>query len=247
MKARPLRIALLALSGVFAGALASCGGSDDAAFSLATPPGTDGGDCRSDSSCDPGLVCRLGVCVTAQGSGGTNNTGGSGTSTAGDSPSGGKGMTTGGTNPSGGANMSDGGASPGAGGGDGEPGAAGESSSSAGAGGGAPVECDGSHPLVSDQNRYCAVGDCYCNDPFDTCFPAETASACCENTPRCGANPGDRGVNCTGGHPIIGPPRTCASGSCFCSDGDGGDWDVCLPQAVADSCCPPGVSLTCVE
>ena len=27
----------------------------------------------------------------------------------------------------------------------------------------------------------------------------------------------------------------------------GGDWDVCLPKAVAESCCPPGVSLTCVE
>jgi hypothetical protein len=243
MNARRLRIALLTLSGAFAVALPNCGGSDDTAFSSAAPEGAERGPCRSDGSCDVGLECRSDLCVKPGSSqGGTNSmsSGGSGNSMAGDSGSVAGSDATGGTNPSGGSGTSDGGATA-----SGTAGA--EVVGGADGSAGAPVQCEGSHPLLSDQNRYCAAGDCYCNDPFDTCFPSETAKACCENTPRCGSNPSDRGVNCAGTHPIIEPIRTCTSGNCFCSDGDGGDWDVCLPKAVADSCCPPGVSLTCVE
>ena len=242
MKARRLTTTLLTLSGAFAAMLASCGGSDDAAFSSSIPDGQERGACRMDGSCDVGLECRSQLCVMpGSSSGGSNgSTGGSASmSDAGESSStAGKSMTTGGSNPTAGSGMTDGGASLGGGG---DPGSAGAG------GGGGPVECNGSHPLLNGKTRYCAEDACYCNDPFDTCFPSETAAACCENTPRCGAQPGDRGVNCTGSHPIIEPVRTCAPGNCFCSDGDIGDWDVCLPEDVADSCCPPGVSLTCVE
>jgi hypothetical protein len=246
MKTRPLGLLVLTLSGVLSGVLASCSGDENTSFSSDVPAGAERGACRQGGDCDVGLECRSDVCVSADpGNGGSNNTGtgGSGTSAAGDSSSSGGKGSTGGTNPSGGTNMSEGGASQadaGGAGGAGDP-------NDAGGAGGAALECEGSHPLVSGKNRYCAVGACYCNDPFDTCFPAVTAAACCENTPRCGADPADRGVNCTGSHPIIEPVRTCAPGNCFCSDGQGGDWDVCLPQAVADSCCPPGVSLTCVN
>jgi len=182
------------------------------------------------------------LCVEADaGTGGTSTgTGGSAMSAAGES------SATGGSNVAGTANA-EGGATSAEGGGPGGVGDAGAGNPGAGGGGGEPVECNGAHPEVSGKNRFCGAGACYCNDPFDTCFPQETAAACCENEPRCGAEPGDRGVNCTGAHPVIGPPRTCTSGNCFCSDGDLGNWDVCLPQAVAASCCPPGVSLTCVN
>jgi hypothetical protein len=243
MNARPLCVALLAFSGVLASGLTGCGSSDDAAFSSSVAPGTERGACRSDGSCDTGLECRSDLCVSAgggSGSGGGNssNTGGSSNiSAAGDSSSNAGTINgSGGTDAVGGSNATGGtvsGAGAGPGGADGA--------------GGAAVQCEGVHPLVSDKNRYCEVGSCYCNDPFDTCFSEETATACCSNAPRCGDQPADRGVNCTGSHPIIEPIRTCAPGNCFCSDGDAKKWDVCLPKAVAASCCPPGVSLTCVE
>jgi hypothetical protein len=231
----------IAFSGLVGG-LVSCGGSDDTAFSSMDPaPGTERGLCRSGGKCDAGLECRSGLCVEADaGTGGTSTgTGGSAMSAAGES------STTGGSNVAGTAST-EGGATSAEGGGPGGVGDAGAGNPGAG-GGGEPVECNGSHPQVSDKNRFCAAGACYCNDPFDTCFPQETAKTCCESTPRCGAEPADRGVNCTGAHPVIGPPRTCTSGNCFCSDGDVGDWDVCLPQDIAAFCCPPGVSLTCVN
>ena len=248
MKARRLSIALLSLPGIFAIALPNCGGSDDTAFSSGASAGTEGGPCLADSRCDVGLECRSDVCVKpggSQGSGGKSmSAGGSGDATAGDSGSvaggGSTGGTSGGTNPTGGSGTSEGGATPSGTGG------AEDAVGTSGAGG-APIQCEGSDPLLSGQNRYCAADACYCNDPFDTCFPAATAEACCQNEPRCGDQPGDRGVDCAGQHPVVGPPRTCTSGNCFCSDGEGGDWDVCLPKAVAESCCPPGVSLTCVE
>jgi hypothetical protein len=237
MKARSLCVALLAFSGVLAGGLTGCGSDGDSEFSSSIAPGTERGACRSDDSCDVGLECRSDLCVSAaggQGSGGSNNsnTGGSSSmSAAGDSSSSsGSGNAVGG-DAAGGTAASEGGGTPG--GADGA--------------GGAAVQCEGVHPLVSGKNRYCEVGSCYCNDPFDTCFPEDTATACCGNAPRCGDQPADRGVNCTGSHPIIEPIRTCAPGNCFCSDGDAKKWDVCLPKAVAASCCPPDVSLTCVE
>jgi hypothetical protein len=242
---RTLSFTLLILCGSLA-ALPSCGGADDAAFGPSEPaPGAERGPCRSGGDCDPGLECRSNLCVGSEdpSSGGTNGTGGSSLAQAGTAAegatAGSPGISSGGGGASqseggigqGGAGLSEGGTGPG----------------KAGGAGGAPLECEGSHPLLSSQSRFCPAGACYCNDPFDTCFPADTAQACCENTPRCGDEPGDRGVNCSGKHPIIEPIRTCESGYCFCSDGDTGDWDVCLPEAVAAWCCPPGVSLTCVE
>jgi hypothetical protein len=192
--------------------------------------------------------------VAADGSGGSSNTGagGSGISSAGEpsSTSGTSGTNTGGTNGTAGTSNANGG-TPSDDGGSSNSSDAGTGSGgdAAGAGGGSgdPVECNGAHPQVSGQNRFCLADACYCNAPFDTCFPEETAQTCCENTPRCGNEPGDRGVSCTGQHPIIEPVRTCTSGNCFCSDGDAGNWDVCLPEDVAAFCCPPGVSLTCIN
>lgn len=45
-------------------------------------------------------------------------------------------------------------------------------------------ECDGSHPLVDGDLRYCEAGDCYCGDfmvepPFDVCYAMDIAEACC--------------------------------------------------------------------
>lgn len=50
--------------------------------------------------------------------------------------------------------------------------------------GGPPPECDGSHPLVEGDLRYCEQGFCYCGDfmvdpPFDVCYAAEIAEPCC--------------------------------------------------------------------
>ncbi len=246
MKPRSLSVALLGLFGLFAGVLPSCGGSSDATFSSGIPAGAERGACRADGNCDTGLECRSNLCVSSggsQSSGGTsNNAGGSSTSKAGDSSSsGGIAAGSGGANASGGMNAS------GAGVGQAGSSAAGDAAGGAGGAGGADVQCDGSHPLVSEKNRYCDVGACYCSDPFDTCFSKETAAACCQSAPRCGNEIKDRGVNCAGQHPVIGPPRTCTPGNCFCSDGATAKWDVCLPKAVAASCCPPGVTLTCVE
>ncbi len=246
MKARPLCVALLAVAGVWTGGLAGCGASDEASFSAAAPAGTERAPCRSDNSCDAGLECRSDLCVGVSGgsgSGGSSSTTGGSSimSAAGDSSTtGGKGNPVGGTNTggtntggtsTGGSNSSEAGAPPA--GGDGA--------------GGAPSQCEASHPLVVDKTRFCAPGSCYCNDPFDTCFPEETAAACCGNTPLCGKAQADRGVSCAGQHPIVEPTRTCESGNCFCSDGDLKKWDVCLPEDVAAFCCPPGVSLTCVD
>lgn len=45
-------------------------------------------------------------------------------------------------------------------------------------------ECNGTHPIVEGDLRYCEKGDCYCNDlvspvPSENCFPADIADACC--------------------------------------------------------------------
>lgn len=248
MKARRLCVALIALAGGVTGVLSGCSGSGDTLFSsTATTPGKERSACRSDGSCDPGLECRSDLCVSAAGGQGSGGTDGSSSgaspvvSVAGTlSSSSGNGNATGGSDATAGTNA--------AGGSNAAGGATmSESGDGPGGAGGSAVQCEGVHPLVSDKSRYCEVGSCYCSSPFDTCFPAETAMACCDNNPRCGDQAADRGVNCAGSHPIIGPPRTCAPGNCFCSDGDAKKWDVCLPKAVAEFCCPPGVSLTCVN
>jgi hypothetical protein len=50
--------------------------------------------------------------------------------------------------------------------------------------GGPPPECDGEHPLVDGELRYCEAGNCYCGDfsvepPFDVCYVEAIAEACC--------------------------------------------------------------------
>lgn len=255
MKARSLCVAVFAFGAAVLGGVVGCGGASDAVFSSDVSPGSERGPCRAGGTCDAGLECRSDLCVSDDEGGGaggkSNASGGTTTSTAGSSSSTGGGDGSGGGNPSGGDEA--GGASPSGGGtasggtGMSEGGASlGGADGTAGAGG-AAIECSGAHPIVADKTRYCATDSCYCSDPFDTCFPEATAAACCATTPRCGDEPKDRGVNCAGAHPVIGPPRTCEPGNCFCSDGDAKKYDVCLPKAVADSCCPPGVSLTCVD
>ena len=49
---------------------------------------------------------------------------------------------------------------------------------------GPPPECNGSHPLVEGDLRYCERGHCYCGDldampPVDVCYATEIAEACC--------------------------------------------------------------------
>jgi len=50
--------------------------------------------------------------------------------------------------------------------------------------GGPPPECDGVHPTVEGDLRFCERGFCYCEDltvepAFDTCYPADIAEPCC--------------------------------------------------------------------
>lgn len=50
--------------------------------------------------------------------------------------------------------------------------------------GGPPPECNGEHPLVEGDLRYCERAFCYCGDfsfdpPFDDCYAMEIAEACC--------------------------------------------------------------------
>lgn len=49
---------------------------------------------------------------------------------------------------------------------------------------GPPPECDGSHPLVDGDLRYCEMGNCYCGDfsvrpAFDVCYAEDIAQPCC--------------------------------------------------------------------
>jgi hypothetical protein len=53
-----------------------------------------------------------------------------------------------------------------------------------GASTGPAPECDGSHPLVDGDLRFCEAGNCYCGDfsvrpPFDVCYAMEIAEPCC--------------------------------------------------------------------
>lgn len=194
----------------------ACSGADS---SSGFAPGTERGRCRADGTCEQGLVCLSDTCVNPNGSP--------------DASSGGSTSGTGATSNAGGMNGTGGGQSTGAG---------------SGTGGTGPV-CNGAHPNVSGSLRYCDPGDCYCTDPFDTCFPAGQVATCCTGNVDCGGDAGPDagpgGVDCSGQHPIIGPPRTCSSGYCLCSDSTVGI-DSCYPQDVASTCCPPSVTLQCV-
>lgn len=57
--------------------------------------------------------------------------------------------------------------------------------------------------------------------------------------PDAGNGDTDAATDCMGEHPIIGPPRTCESGRCYCSDPD-----ACFPPDRAERCCT--VDVVCV-
>ena len=234
----PASLGCTALSLLLLGVLSqSCGSTAEGSSAGTSPdPGTEGAACRAGGSCDDGLACLSSLCVDpSSGAGAAPEQ--AGADAAAD------GASAGGASSGGG-----GGASSGSGGSDGSGAAAaigdGGSAGGADAGSDAAVVCAGAHPNLDGQRRYCDPDACYCTDPFDTCFPASIATACCSVTPDCGGDAGPGGVDCTGAHPIIGSPRTCESGSCLCSDGS--TVDKCFPQAVVVACCPPSVTLECV-
>lgn len=287
LRASGARILWVAVPGV----AFACSGSESSGFGGGLQVGAERGACRSDKTCDPGLICLSDVCVrmpdagtsskggASNGNGGANGGRGGGAASGGASGGGAGGRTSssGGNVASGGAQTSGGmnaggasggasgasttggtandsggvstGGAPATGGTSGAGGvlATGGASATGGAGGGrndGGPQCRGSHPNVQGQRRYCDVGSCYCTDPFDTCFTSNIADNCCNNTPICGNGQPDGGVNCAGVHPIIGPPRTCSSGYCYCSDGN--TIDVCYPAGISDACCPPRIQPVCV-
>ena len=68
--------------------------------------------------------------------------------------------------------------------GSGDSGSGEDSGSGSGSSTGPMPECDGAHPLVEGDLRYCEKGNCYCGDfsvepPFDVCFTMDIAEACC--------------------------------------------------------------------
>ncbi len=230
-------IAFGALAAVFA-----CSGSgDDSSFS------NEGEACSTNGDCGEGLVCQFDVCVVgnaAGGSGGgTNGRGGTsskgGASTKGGASNGGE-PAVGGD----GTANNNGGSPTGSAGASSSSGGAGGAVSAGGAGGAGP-DCDGSHPLLGNDppTRYCGDGDCYCPGA-DKCLAENIAAQCCENDPLCGDDGGLAGIDCSSMHPIIGPPRTCQSGYCLCSEQN--VIDACFPSEVAQYCCPPSVELQCV-
>ena len=217
------------------GLTASCSSTTEGeSGSGSAASGMEGAACRADGSCDEGLKCLSNLCVDpgSGADGGSSGQGQAGSGSGGDEPGAGGASSSGG-----------GGADSGAGGAGGASGG-GTDASTGGAGGDAAVVCSGAHPNVDGQRRFCDPDACYCTDPFDTCFAATVAEACCNVTPDCGGDASPGGVDCTGEHPIIGPPRTCESGFCLCSDGS--TVDKCLPEAVAVACCPPDITLDCV-
>lgn len=105
---------------------------------------------------------------------------------------------------------------------------------------GSAVICVGEHPIVEGTRRFCNAGDCYCGTP-ESCFPADTADACCDVAVVCTAPDTDAGtaVICVGEHPNttgMGTLRWCDPGNCFCADPDS-----CFPTDTADACCPGAV------
>jgi hypothetical protein len=245
MRKSIVRAFALVIPGLFVTAFASCSGSGDNAEFGSAAVGTERGPCREDKSCDPGLECHSDVCVsgevTVPSSGGDSNSGAGASVGAGATTS-----SSGGDGPS----NSVGGAPSGNSGGEGPGTSSGGSNSGPGNGGSGNVVCEGSHPNVEDDNRFCDSGDCYCNDPFDTCFPEDIAGECCEGKLRCGDEAGDRG--CGGGaHPDVdGEIRSCETNNCLCSgdfngDKEGGMVDWCWPEDVAEECCPANISVEC--
>lgn len=220
--------------------IASCSSGPE--FSGAAD-GTEQAPCRAGRQCDAGLVCLSNLCVESNEN--DDGSGGAGTANEGGN------RATAGSDMVAGKSGSDQGAAgePGLGGAGviGVGGSAVEQAGSGQEGGmaGAPsVECTVGAPTVLSEpsRRGCSVGECYCS--FDACYPEATAAACCGQTPVCAAGGETAEVDCSGKHPIIGPPRTCEPGFCLCSKAQ--VIDVCLPKDAAPYCCPEGVELKCV-
>ena len=67
---------------------------------------------------------------------------------------------------------------------DGSSGMSSDAASDTGSTGEPPPECDGAHPIVEGDLRFCERGNCYCGvfdvePPFDTCYPMDIAEPCC--------------------------------------------------------------------
>jgi len=175
--------------------LASCGGSEES--SLMAPTVGTGSSAGGSGGSRGGSAGSMGTGGTGGSVAGSSSTGGAGTSgSAGaGAQSGGAGGTggaaTGGSSGSGGAATGGSAGSGGAptGGSAGAGGSTGGSNRDASAD--APVQCMGSHPLLDAGARFCAPGACYCQKN-DACFPATTAASCCETTPVCAWDGGER-------------------------------------------------------
>jgi hypothetical protein len=111
---------------------------------------------------------------------------------SGGASTGGRGAATGGTNGSGGATAT--GGSP----------ATGGNAGSGGVTGDAGVPCPFLHPIVNGTARTCNSGFCYCSGK-DSCYSAQTASACCVEQVVCG--PGAQNPVATIFHPGDGENR----------------------------------------
>lgn len=98
-----------------------------------------------------------------------------------------------------------------------------------------PVECTGAHPVIGPP-RTCERGSCLCVET-DTCYPVDQAVLCCpaDAELRCAPPVGA----CMGEHPIVGPPRTCEPGMCYCPNPD-----ACFTPDRAVECC--AVDVVCV-
>src|SRR6185503_5306996 len=109
---------------------------------------------------------------------------------------GGQGGSTGGVGgSSGGGSSGSGGSSGGGASGDGAGGSA-----TGGTGGSDAGACSGSHPLVDGGTRFCAAGECRCENS-DTCYPTRQAARCCQGPMRCFVP--DGGLACEGTHPLV--------------------------------------------
>jgi hypothetical protein len=177
--------------------------------------GDDGGDAMSPQSGGASGSAGAGGRDGSSGSSGSNGSagaGGSGGSSAGSGGTSSDASSTGGSSAGGGS--------------------AGTSSGGDAAGGdaGSGGACTGSHPLVDGGTRFCAAGQCRCEDN-DTCYPTQQAARCCNGRMRCFAS--DGGVACEGTHPLVdGSARFCEQQRCYCPGND-----TCYPAATARACC----------
>jgi hypothetical protein len=216
------------------GSSTACSGDDGSDVMGSHPAGTEGGACLPSDGCDVGLVCRGGKCQRADGGGTGGASGASGSSgtngtgaTGGASGSGGSSAGSGGTSSGG---SSTGGSSAGGTSGGGSAGTSPGGSGGTGGNGGTGGACTGSHPIVDGGTRFCAAGQCRCEDT-DTCYPTQQAARCCNGRLRCFVQ--DGGVACEGTHPLVdGGARFCDEQRCYCPGND-----TCYPAATARACC----------